>query len=187
MILAQFCADLEDGPVWHSPIPEIARQGREMLGTYVERRCSYLHPLASRTIPLTDTHSPIYSEVVCLLGDAAHPMPHNLAQGATLALEEAYWLAYAIHQANETGAMNGAKHHVCRNFDELRTQRVQNCSLVSTFTHYLAHPPIMRQSLSSLRDHLLHAVPHPLNGFVFDTFLKYSLGGSNYSTIAELR
>jgi salicylate hydroxylase len=45
--------------------------------------------------PLYDrpTFAPYHRNVVCLLGDAAHPMQPHLAQGASLAIEDAFVLA----------------------------------------------------------------------------------------------
>eukprot|EP00958_Prasinococcus_capsulatus_P012363 scaffold1233_cov395-Prasinococcus_capsulatus_cf.AAC.29 len=163
---------------WHSPIPAIAKMALESGGNYVERR------LSSSQVPCVARQSHVpgtYSEILGLIGDAAHPMPHNLAQGATLALEEAWLLALALHEENRlAGHACGPRSNPWLRLDEQRARRIRNCSIVSAFTHNLAHPPFAATLLAWLRDKLLAMVPQPLNGMVFDAFLKFSLGGSQY-------
>ena len=105
-----------------------------------------------------------------LLGDAANALPINLAQGAAAAIEGAFVLGSAL-------ARHSAPffHHE-RAFAEYRRvhePRLRQCELVTRFTEGLASPasPALEAARDSMR-----LVPRPLNGWVFDAALEWSLG-----------
>jgi FAD-dependent urate hydroxylase len=113
---------------------------------------------------------------VVLVGDAAHAMPINLAQGAACAIEGAYLLGEALHHHGD---------HVERAFAQYQAAhepRVRQCRAVTAFTELLARPasPIAEGFRNAMR-----FTPQPLNSMIFDATLSISLGDWPASTRAR--
>lgn len=112
-----------------------------------------------------------------LVGDAAHAMPINLAQGAACAIEGAYLLGDALHRHEarreaedpQAGALSAA----FADYQAAHEPRVAQCRAVTAFTHLLAAPA--SGPMEALRD-AMRLVPQPLNGMLFDAALEVSLG-----------
>jgi 2-polyprenyl-6-methoxyphenol hydroxylase-like FAD-dependent oxidoreductase len=73
---------------WHAPIPQLiaATRPEEVL----QQQISYLHPLPQRYTMIGESAGAV------LVGDAAHAMNPDLAQGAALALEDAVTLGASL-------------------------------------------------------------------------------------------
>lgn len=96
------------------------------------------------------------SDRVIALGDCSSYMPHNLAQGASLGIEQAYLVASALSEEGK----------VSPKIVDLLSRRRNRCKLVTDFTRLLARYPRAAA--------LMAAVPDRLNGFVFDQALEFS-------------
>jgi 2-polyprenyl-6-methoxyphenol hydroxylase-like FAD-dependent oxidoreductase len=100
------------------------------------------------------------------IGDLAHPLPHNLAQGAALAIEDA-----ALLGALDLNATPSVLTQQIAAYQRHRTQRYTQCLRVTRFTDWLASSSrlahVFRESMAF--------VPKPINGAVFQQVLDYSL------------
>ena len=147
---------------WHAPIPEVLRAAADD-----ELRWERLQSVA----PL-DAWS---TGRAVLVGDAAHALPINLAQGAAAAIEGAYLLGTAL-------ARSGGDHLAAfRAYEAAAAPRVAQCRRVTAFTELLAAPagPVAEGARNAMA-----LVPPSINGFVFDSFLEYSLGDVPSATAA---
>ena len=100
------------------------------------------------------------------IGDLAHPLPHNLAQGAALAIEDAALLgALDLNASADVLARQLATYH------QHREQRYTQCWRVTCFTDWLASPSL----LAKLFREGMAFVPKGVNGFIFQQALEYSL------------
>lgn len=104
-----------------------------------------------------------------LVGDAAHALPINLAQGAACGIEGAYLLGESIHRHDGSHDLGAA----FAEYQAAHEPRVRQCRAVTAFTGALASPA--SGPTEALRD-AMRFVPQPLNGMVFDTALELSLG-----------
>jgi 2-polyprenyl-6-methoxyphenol hydroxylase-like FAD-dependent oxidoreductase len=147
---------------WHAPIPEVLRAAADD-----ELRWERLRSVA--TLDAWSTGRAV------LVGDAAHALPINLAQGAAAAIEGAYLLGTAL-------ARCGGDHAAAfRAYEAAAAPRVAQCRRVTAFTELLAAPagPVAEGARNAMA-----LVPAPINGFVFDSFLEYSLGDVPSATAA---
>ena len=119
-------------------------------------------------------------------------MPPNLAQGAAVAMEDAFELAAvlsgraALVEAAREFADQGGEgspslprlelEYAADAYAERRRPRVRRCALLSAFTAALATAPMV-----PFRE-AMRFVPAPLNSAVFDAALETSLGGAAYRT-----
>ena len=83
---------------------------------------------------------------VCLMGDAAHGMPPNMGQGASLALEDAYVLSRLLN-ASDTPMNAFARYY------ELRWKRVSRMTQMANRLNKLFQPksvlgPLIRNNLA---------------------------------------
>ena len=129
-----------------------------------------------------------------LVGDAAHGMPHNLAQGAACAIEGAFLLGSSIAEAlSATSASSradgdghageaSALEAAFAAYQAAHEPRVRQCRLTTHFTAMLAEPA--SPATEGLRN-AMALVPQPLNSMVFDTALAVSLGDAPASTRAR--
>ena len=132
-----------------------------------------------------------------LVGDAAHAMPINLAQGAALGIEGAWLLGAALGRMSgesggggesRGGGLGGMGHGAghgeglvkastwqaaFESYQAAHEPRVRQCRRMTAFTAALAMPATA--PTEALRD-AMRLVPQPLNGAVFDAALEYSLG-----------
>ena len=132
-------------------------------------------------------HRPYRKNTVCI-GDAANHLPNNLAQGASVAIEDGHAigsivaLALAVRAAEEEGGtaipMANTVTSIIDRFVQLRAPRVRDCRRVSHFTQYISDYP----TLSGY----MRFVPNPINSMIFDTFLNISLGGGGIQPDAVL-
>jgi 2-polyprenyl-6-methoxyphenol hydroxylase-like FAD-dependent oxidoreductase len=145
--------------------------------------CSFVFLSASYVddCPLPTWHR----DRVILVGDAAHPTPPNLAQGAAAALEDGFTLAAALLPllASSRGTSSvttplptepttAELSTAMTAWEMARRNRVVSCRNVTRMTQWLAEGV-----LDDVRDVLLPAVPAAINSAVFDAALRYSLGG----------
>lgn len=109
-----------------------------------------------------------------LIGDAAHAMPINLAQGAAAGIEGAYLLGEALNRLGSgSGALSADFSLAFREYQEAHQPRVWQCRHITRFTEWLAMPA--SPPLEAVRN-AMRLVPQPLNGMVFDAALNLSLG-----------
>lgn len=125
-----------------------------------------------------------------LVGDAAHALPINLAQGAAASIEGAYLLGEALCAALGAGAdrragkpplNDGAWQAAFASYQASHEARVRQCRLATAFTAALARPT--SPPAEAVRN-AMRFVPQPLNGLVFDAALEFSLGDVPASTRA---
>jgi 2-polyprenyl-6-methoxyphenol hydroxylase-like FAD-dependent oxidoreductase len=122
---------------------------------------------------------------IVLVGDAAHPTPPNLAQGAAVAIEDGFTLAAALlpllassrrtssaAPSVPTGPTTAELSTAMAAWETTRRNRIVAQRRVTRMTQWLAEG-----ALDSVRDVLLPAVPAVINSAVFDAALRYSLGG----------
>jgi 2-polyprenyl-6-methoxyphenol hydroxylase-like FAD-dependent oxidoreductase len=124
-----------------------------------------------------DTTHRSHENNVVRIGDAANHLPNNLAQGASVAIEDGHAigsivaLAAAVH-ASEKGEETDMSDTVAaciEAFTRLRAPRVRDCRNISWFTQYISDYPGLAGCM--------RFVPAPINCRVFDAFLEASLGG----------
>lgn len=117
----------------------------------------------SMQLPTSTALKPPPTGHVILIGDACHGMAANLAQGASMAIEDAWDLAATI-------ADHGvAATDFAGDYYERRADRARYCQLLTRATQSIASlPPGIRNNLQR--------VPTHLNSMVFDASLWVSLG-----------
>ena len=148
------------------------------------------HPLCTERVvklatPLSSWHAA--HGRVALIGDAAHPLPPNLAQGASVAIEDAAALAQALGRAfgitgegeevaepTDESALRAELIRCLDEYEGSRRVRVGRCDLVTGFTRVLVASPSVCE--------LMRVVPRGVNQYVFDQFLAHSLGGRDSQT-----
>lgn len=110
---------------------------------------------------------------VCIIGDAWHGLyaGHNLAQGTSVGIEDAWELAHALANHNQEDAF--------KIFIQRRKNRVMNYGLFSKFTKILSDADGYGSVGSSLRNSM-RFVPNPINSMIFDFSLNQSLGRNYY-------
>jgi salicylate hydroxylase len=84
---------------------------------------------------------------LAILGDAAHPTLPFMAQGACLALEDAWVLAASLDRAGEVGA-GLARYQALR---ETRARRVVAAASGNAWKYHLAFPPLRWAAHTALR------------------------------------
>lgn len=135
-----------------------------------------------------------HSRRAVLVGDAAHALPINLAQGAAMGIEGAYLLGEALgrleYRSGGGGEAGFDEGYVCETelsaafseYQALHEPRVRQCRTLTAFTELLAKPA--SPLAEGVRD-AMRFVPQPLNGFIFDSALQLSLGDQPRSTRAK--
>ena len=116
----------------------------------------------SRSASLLSRISP--SKKVYALGDCSSYMSHNLAQGASLAIEQAYLVGRGLNEQGELST----------DVLQLLNQRRTRCRAVTEFTKLLAKFPKAAG--------LMAVVPPRINGFVFDRASSSRSTGRRYTT-----
>jgi 2-polyprenyl-6-methoxyphenol hydroxylase-like FAD-dependent oxidoreductase len=147
---------------------------------------------------------------IALVGDASHASPPNLAQGAAIAIEDAFALSSALanhvtnspniksdnHQipqhpqetagvgvnredapSKSSAVVQGNVHTALKAYGAGRATRQLQHNQVTAFTRELTAGGATR---AAFRD-AMTLVPAPINGFFFDLFLNYSLGGASFT------
>jgi 2-polyprenyl-6-methoxyphenol hydroxylase-like FAD-dependent oxidoreductase len=113
-----------------------------------------------------------------LLGDAAHAMPINLAQGAAAGIEGAYLLGAALSAIGSAPSL-GELDAAFGTYHAAHAPRVRQCRVLTAFTEALAWPA--SPPTEAVRN-AMALVPQPLNSAIFDTALGLSLGDLPAST-----
>ena len=117
-----------------------------------------------------------------LLGDAAHGLPNNLAQGASVSIEGAHALAAALNVMDERHRTQASPTQTlsCDDvaaafaaYQATHEPRVRACRDATTFTAALATPTT--DGMEAFRN-AIRLVPRPLNERIFIASLLYSLG-----------
>ena len=93
------------------------------------------------------------------LGDARYTMPHNLAQGGSIAVEDAFRFSQCFGRA-ATASLEAT--------EAASLTRLESCRSTSQFTSLLSAFPRAASAMS--------LVPAPINSAVFDFFLLRGLG-----------
>eukprot|EP01062_Namystynia_karyoxenos_P070173 TRINITY_DN65560_c0_g1_i1.p1 TRINITY_DN65560_c0_g1~~TRINITY_DN65560_c0_g1_i1.p1 ORF type:complete len:463 (+),score=53.23 TRINITY_DN65560_c0_g1_i1:86-1390(+) len=151
---------------WHFPIPQIVAEALASPENTLEEAPVVL----SARLPARSKGRAV------LIGDAAHPMPANLAQGASIAIEDAVALAAALRSAvpgSEGETLQGADIMAALasySANGTRRRRIAACRMVTYFTQLLTDYPEW--------SYLMRFVPGPINSRVFDRFLHLSLTGT---------
>lgn len=164
---------------WHAPIADmIAHTPAEAL----EARAVPRPSLFERA------HAPSESAArIALIGDASHPIACNLAQGAAIAIEDAYCLAaeliplFSAQQPIGSNPSHDAVRVAIATFDSARSRRVASNRAVTYFTAALSAPRSdLGETLRDLPLRMTMRLSAPLNAAVFDASLSVSLGGESY-------
>jgi 2-polyprenyl-6-methoxyphenol hydroxylase-like FAD-dependent oxidoreductase len=190
---------LQRGLFWFATLPRALMPTSPVSLTNIHSRLLSLYPSSSWHASLADiiTHTPItaleersimtapalpafsHGRFV-LLGDAAHPMPNNLAQGAAVGIEDAYVLAHHLLSVfppdSRTTPAVMSESVLARAFAAYyaaRHPRVDRLRGISQMTELLAAPE--HPVTEVIRDAVLHATPRSLNQAVFDAALDASL------------
>ena len=106
------------------------------------------------------------------IGDAANNLPNNLAQGASVALEDGFTIGSILSMGAAISGQDSresAARSCIEQFKQLRKPRVDKCRTVSSFTQVISDFPLLASGMQF--------VPAKVNSMVFDAFLNYSLGG----------
>ena len=185
---------------WHAPIPRVlhavACDAAEAAmatataslssssSTAVSSSPSASPPLRCERLQVAPPLERWWRGRAALVGDAAHALPINLAQGASCAVEGAYTLATSLADAldGDGGGGCGASspadveselEAAFARYQDAHAPRVRQCELVTSLTQLLAQPA--SPATEAVRN-AMRLVPPPLNGWVFDLALELSLG-----------
>ena len=173
---------------WHEPIPrllhavacEVAEAAMAAGGGAAadDGAAAGAPPLRCERLHVTPRTARWWAGRAVLVGDAAHALPINLAQGAACAIEGAFTLSAALADALG-GSRAGAPLETAvaaaafARYQAGHEARVRQCRVVTAFTELLAAPA--SPPTEALRN-AIRLVPRPLNGWIFDTALELSLG-----------
>ncbi len=105
------------------------------------------------------------------IGDAAFKSAHNLAQGASLAIEDAWVLAHALAPPAPGAPIDFVR--AARAWEVERLPRRVSHQVFTQMTQLLGSQVGVT---SAVRDAALMATPDPINSWVFDACLHASLG-----------
>ena len=182
---------------WHDPIPAVLHaaacaEAEAQMGSHNERdggphrhqdldiaqgmvRCQRIVTVP----PLSRWHT----RRCVLVGDAAHGMPINLAQGAAAAIEGSFLLgrqlAMNLLDCPDEASQAGAICQALASYERAHKPRIDQCRTITSFTALLARPanPVSESVRNSMR-----FVPRAINERIFDAFLEWSLGERPRST-----
>ena len=160
---------MSDFDGWHKPIPRVLQHAAAATSSSASTDAQGLRWERVYEAPRLGSW---HAGRAVLLGDAAHGMPHNLAQGAAAAIEGAYLLGEALERVLDSPSR--AEFEAA--FAEYRAAhepRIRQCRLTTAFTAALALPA--SPTTEAVRN-AMRFVPQPLNGAVFDAALALSLG-----------
>ena len=93
--------------------------------------------------------------------------------GAALSMEGAYQLGTRLGAVDSATADLHTLHSAFADYQDAHAARVAQCRTVTAFTQLLGTPS--SRMTEAIRDSM-RFVPQPMNGWVFDAFLDYSLG-----------
>eukprot|EP00945_MAST-04E_sp_MAST-4E-sp1_P001979 g1979.t1 len=155
---------------YHDPVPGMIEYAREeQLQLQIEHPLHYCEASPSS---LLSPGCESLSAPAFLIGDAWHCIGPNLAQGSSVAIEDAWELGYALRsQETVSGVRN--------DFFKKRRRRVQKYRRFSEFTEFLSGMSGNGFFARNGRD-AMQFVPDPLNSTIFDFSLNESLGGKGY-------
>ena len=155
---------------FHSPIPELIEYGRQhKLELLIEQSTEYTS--FDPSILEQEGGGP---EHVYLIGDAWNLLPPNLAQGASVSIEDAWELGLAIARMQP-----GMTSHQSKEFITRRRQRHRKYRQFTGFTHFISNLN------PTLRDKTMKMVPSWANSYIFDRSLMESLGGQDFQITPE--
>ena len=103
---------------------------------------------------------------VLRIGDAANYLSNNLAQGASVGVEDGFRLGHLLADQNQSLRSIAEKFHL------QKKDRVERCRRMNLFTQLLSVYP----KCANLMQH----VPASISEQIFDASLVYSLGGQKY-------
>lgn len=169
---------------WHEPIPRVLHAAACAVAEAAAASDDAAVAAALRWEPVLA--APTLERWACgravLVGDAAHGMPINLAQGAAAAVEGGYLLgeALACNRSGRGGVATAAElEETFAAYQAQHEPRVRQCRVATAFTAALAAPS---SALTESIRNGMRLVPQPLNGRIFDLALAVSLGDVPYST-----
>ena len=102
---------------------------------------------------------------IITIGDAENLLSNNLAQGASVAVEDGYMVGRLVGSLNNPKDLDNVK----KIFRRKRKARIAACRTMNQFTQLISEYPQISK--------LMHYVPAALNANIFDASLVYSLGG----------
>ena len=172
---------------WHNPIQEILKNAYNVTAEDA-------FSIAQRDTLGVGFHS---TSNMTLIGDAAHGLDPILAQGAGVAIEDAYILSKALEKTfsmekrsekakegtnifdNKTEWKNKLT-EAFRMYEKDRYERIRLLNMISNISQYLgAHHSA---SFSFVRDLFFILSPNAIKGQIFDFFIKLSLTKSIWTT-----
>ena len=118
-----------------------------------------------------------FTQRAVLIGDAAHGLPINLAQGAAAAIEGAYLLGEELGRSADTS--EAGLESAFAAYQAAHESRIKQCERITAFTGLLAQPA---SPLTEAVRNAMRFVPQPINGAIFDAALALSLGDAPKST-----
>jgi 2-polyprenyl-6-methoxyphenol hydroxylase-like FAD-dependent oxidoreductase len=187
---------------FHSPVQEIIAQYATVNSSAPQQQI-YHEPAVYSRKPMYSCACGSSSVLnIAMVGDSSHATPPNLAQGAAIAIEDAFDLSVALareaslataatpcSESSDNGSSGGGSmntqsgihsiihrgiHRGLTEYSSARMQRQLQHNRVTAFTRALTADG---GPMAAFRD-AMTLVPQPVNGFFFDLFLNYSLGGA---------
>ena len=152
---------------WHEEIAQLVKATPER--AIVVSEATAIDPL--RTARRGDA-----PENATLVGDAAHAADPVLAQGFTVAVEDAYELAQQL-------AAGGGAASAFRRYEAARLPRVQRLHAVSAVVQALSQPTA--PGIGPLRDSAMLLAPDGVKRRVFDAVMRASLGPDAWGAARE--
>ena len=185
---------------WHSPVEEVVRWATKPDAPAARHAAVLIEPVratAAAALPTWEGAAPGGAEGnsggiaidaavlggdldrpwrVAAVGDAAQALPHNLAQGAAAAVEDAADLAASLRglAAGEHGGKSSSD--AAAAYAHARRARGAAHAQMTRFTAALGG---VDGRAETLRNAVLRAVPAAINQRVFDAALAHSLGGGD--------
>ena len=166
---------------WHEPIPRVlhfaacAAAEAAMASSTASKAQVAGKPWWERLV-VAPRMKKWYTQRAVLIGDAAHGMPINLAQGAAASIEGAYLLGEQLCRAADTPE---ALESAFAAYQAAHEPRIKQCEQMAEFTARLAQPASPRAE--AVRN-AMRFVPERINGAIFDASLARSLGDAPQST-----
>jgi 2-polyprenyl-6-methoxyphenol hydroxylase-like FAD-dependent oxidoreductase len=113
---------------------------------------------------------------VCLLGDAAHVMAPNLAQGALLSIEDALELAHQLYIIYDHNGEFPDSKIIEQSFREYERKRIKRYGVVQTLIPLIHSVGTAKNNLYKLRNFIFLLSPNFLKTIILDLAHRFALG-----------
>lgn len=158
---------------WHQPIPHLLdNMDVNHHGVVATNAIAFKHDISNELIQSSNNQ-------VFLIGDARHTFDPILAQGAGVAIEDAYHAVQMIKSALDKGGSfnKESRATLCAEFYKKRQSRTQRLHYLSNLSQSLGHMNSI--PLITARDSILKMTPTFIKGRLFDYFIDLASGHKN--------